>query len=207
MDSPELVLSTLAAPSDSKSPTQYVPRARYCIFRGFWAELPENKHNDAKQNPRVYESDLPTITTDVRMEKVGELFGSSAGKAESDDQVQGSGGGGPVEAVWWIKDEGVQWRLKGYAYVVAPDIESDSGSSGVRTVKSEIGERMRVVKGMEGKEGDWSWTKEITAHFGNLSPGMRGTLDQKLMEAKTLMLTACRHVQGSSAGPTIRSTI
>jgi len=40
-------------------------------------------------------------------------------------------------------------------------------------VKSKIGERLRVVT-EAGKDG-WSWEKELTAHFGNLSPGMRGS--------------------------------
>lgn len=136
-----------------------------------WAELPENKHNDAPQNERIYESELPTFTTDVRMEKVGELFGSSNGHATEDKQTHGSGGGGPVEAVWWIKDTGTQWRIKGQAYLVAPDIEGEGeGKSGVRTVLSEVGRRMRRVKG-----GNWSWGKELTANFGNCSPKMRGT--------------------------------
>lgn len=135
-----------------------------------WAELPENKHNDAPKNERIYESDLPTFATDVRMEKVGELFGSSDGHASEKKQTHGSGGGGPVEAVWWIKDMGTQWRIKGQAFVVAPDIEGDGEqSSGVRTVKSEVGARMRNVK-----QGDWSWGKELTAQFGNCSPKMRG---------------------------------
>jgi hypothetical protein len=56
---------------------------------------------------------------------------------------------------------------------VANDIEGNDESSGVRTVKSEIGSRMRAVQ--EGKEGDWSWKKEVDGHFGNLSPGMRGS--------------------------------
>ena len=135
-----------------------------------WAELPENKHNDAPQNERIYESELPTFTTDVRMEKVGELFASSEGHAVDREQVQGSGGGGPVEAVYWIKETGTQWRIAGKAFVVGEDIEGDGNqSSGVRTVKSEVGARMRAVK-----EGEWSWGKELTAHFGNCSPGMRG---------------------------------
>jgi pyridoxamine 5'-phosphate oxidase len=173
MDSPEFVLSTLQPTSDPNSPTPYVPRARFCIFRGMWAELPENKHNEAPQNERVYASDLPTFTTDVRMAKVPELFASSAGKGEV-EQSQGSGGGGPVEAVFWIKDVMTQWRIRGEAYVVGPDIEEEGGgTSGVRVTKHKIGERMRVVK-EEGKQ-DWSWDKEVTAHFGNLSPGMRGS--------------------------------
>ncbi len=138
-----------------------------------WGELPENKHNEAPRNPRAYESEMPTFTTDVRMQKVLEIFSSSAGHAEKDEQVQGSGGGGPVEAVWWIKDTGTQWRIKGEAFVVGTDIEGEGGeSSGVRTVKSEVGERMRVVDGSKGHE--WSWGRELTGHFGNCSPGMRG---------------------------------
>ncbi len=138
-----------------------------------WAELPENKYNDATHNERIYESDLLAITTDVRMAKVPEIFGSSPGHGTV-EQSQGSGGGGPVEAVFWVKGAMTQWRIKGEAYVVAQDIEGEGEeSSGTRTVKSKVGERMRVVK-EEGKE-NWSWSKELTAHFGNLSPGMRGS--------------------------------
>ncbi|KAF2103201.1 hypothetical protein NA57DRAFT_63841 [Rhizodiscina lignyota] len=174
MDSPEFVLATVAPAASA--PTPYLPRARYCIFRGMWAELPENDHNPAETNEKVYESDLPTFTTDIRMEKISQLFASSPGKdgLESVEQILGSGGGGEVEAVWWAKGEGVQWRLKGRAFVVGMDMD-EGNDSGVRTVKSEVGERMRVVKGMEGKEEQWRWGKEITGHFGNMSPGMRGT--------------------------------
>jgi pyridoxamine 5'-phosphate oxidase len=140
-----------------------------------WASLPENEHNPAPLNPPVYESDLPTFTSDVRMEKIPEIFATGPGKGER-SQAQGSGGGGPVEAVWWVKEVGVQWRVKGTAFVVANDIDQEGHeeSSGVRTVKSEVGSRMRVKEGMGGKEGEWSWGKEVTGHFGNCSPGMRG---------------------------------
>lgn len=175
MDSPEFVFSSLHAAPEG-SPVPYVPHARYCIFRGFWAELPENKHNDAPKNERVYGSELPTFTSDVRMQKVPEVFASSKGKigaAGEDTPHGGCGGGGPVEAVWWVKDIQVQWRIKGEAFVVGPDVDEDEGnSSGVRTVKSEVGKRMRVLK-EEGVE-DWSWSKELTGHYGNMSPGMRG---------------------------------
>lgn len=177
MDRPEFIFSTLH-PAPQGSPTPYLPRARYCIFRGFWAELPEKKHNQAPKNDRVYESDLPTFTTDVRMNKPFELFASSSGHAEDPSQAEGSGGGGPCEAVWWVKDVMVQWRIKGQAFVVAPDIEGEAKpgeeSSGVRTVKSEIGARMRVLK--EEKKDEWSWSKELTAQFGNMAPGMRGEI-------------------------------
>jgi pyridoxamine 5'-phosphate oxidase len=182
MKSPEFVLGTLdAAPSGS--PTPFVPRVRYCIHRGFWAELPENKHNDAERNPQVYQSDCPTFTTDVRMEKVGQIFATSAGHAESSEQVQGSGGGGPVEAVYWNADTGTQWRIKGRAFVIAPDIEGDDESSGVRTVKSELGKRMRIVD--EGKEGEFSWQRELTGFFGNQSPGIKGMNGRYLCAVQT----------------------
>jgi pyridoxamine 5'-phosphate oxidase len=173
LDSPEFAFSSLQPNEDKNASTPYVPRVRYCIYRGMWAEGPSNKHNTAEQNERVYESDLPTFTTDVRMSKVPEVFASSAGHGDV-SQSQGSGGGGPVEAVFWIKDVMTQWRFRGEAYIIGPDIEgSGDESSGVRTVKSKIGERLRVIK-EEGKDG-WSWDRELTAHFGNLSPGMRGS--------------------------------
>lgn len=80
------------------------------------------------------------------MHKVPEIFASSAGHGDV-DQSQGSGGGGPVEAVFWCKEVMTQWRFQGTAYVVGEDIEDDGEqSSGVRTVKSRVGERMRVVQ-------------------------------------------------------------
>jgi len=175
MDSPEFVFSTLS-PSPKESPVPYLPRARYVIFRGFWSELPENKHNTAPKNQRIYESEMPTITTDVRMRKLYDIFATSKGHATDEDQTQGSGGGGPCEAVFWVKELLHQWRIKGEAFVIANDIEDEEHgqeSSGVRTVKSELGSRMRIVK-EEGKE-HWSWKRELTGHFGNLSPGLRGS--------------------------------
>ncbi|KAF2752991.1 hypothetical protein EJ05DRAFT_229943 [Pseudovirgaria hyperparasitica] len=177
METPQFVLSTLT-PAPAGSPTPYLPRSRYVIYRGFWGTLPENKHNVVERNPRVYESEMPCITTDVRMQKTFELFSSSEGKATEEEQVQGSGGGGPVEAVWWVEgDVQTQWRLKGRAYVLCKDDIEGEGeeSSGVRTVKSEVGRRMRIVPEGEGKEGVWSWSREIKGHFGNNSPGIRGS--------------------------------
>ncbi|KAF2473940.1 uncharacterized protein BDR25DRAFT_302000 [Lindgomyces ingoldianus] len=172
MQQPQFVLSTLAA-APAGSPTPYVPRARYCIFRGFWTELPENKHNHAERNPKAYESDCLTFTTDVRMEKVGQIFGTSAGHADSNEQAQGSGGGGPIEAVWWVEETGTQWRVKGRAFIVADDIEGRENSSGARTVKSEVGKRMRVID--ESKLNEWTWTRELSGTFGNQSPGIKGS--------------------------------
>ncbi|KAI9705585.1 MAG: hypothetical protein M1836_006341 [Candelina mexicana] len=193
MPSPEFVLSTLhptsmtvsSSTSSNPAPTEYLPRARYCIYRGMWGELPENKHNEAEQNERVYESEMPTFTSDVRMAKIEEIFATGKGRGGK-EECQGSGGGGPVEATWWVKETGTQWRISGKAFVVGEDIEGEDSrtegyeqggkeSSGVRTVKSEVGGAMRVKEGMEGKVGDWSWQRELTAHFGNNSPGIRAS--------------------------------
>ena len=102
----------------------------------------------------------------------GAANGSASGGGAS--QTQGSGGGGPVEAVWWIEETGTQWRVKGRAFIVADDIEGSNESSGVRTVKSEVGKRMRVVN--QANEGQWSWARELTGTFGNQSPGIKGKL-------------------------------
>ncbi|KAI0541070.1 pyridoxamine 5'-phosphate oxidase-domain-containing protein [Xylaria digitata] len=91
------------------------------------------------------------------------------------ERLKGSGGGANVEAVFWARKPGVQWRVRGHAYVLAPDIESSSEG---REVIALLKSRMRLVASTDihaktGKE--WSFAREITAHFGNLSPTMRGT--------------------------------
>lgn len=109
------------------------------------------------------------------MEKVSELFTTGPGHAEDASQMQGSGGGGPVEAVWWVEEVGLQWRIRGTGWVVRGEDMDQGGendNSGVRTVKSEVGERMRVEK--EERREEWSWGREVTGHFGNCSPRMRG---------------------------------
>lgn len=143
-----------------------VPRARTCILRGMWASLPENKHNDAPRNPEIYESDMPAFTTDARMQKVPEIFGS--------EPSTGSGGGAPVEGMWWVTETQTQWRIRGTAWVLGPDIDSEAG----KPARDAVGRRMRktVDAGKDaGLAEQWSWAKEVTGHFGNCSPGMRGT--------------------------------
>lgn len=86
-------------------------------------------------------------------------------------ELEGSGGGGVCEAVFWVKgDVMVQWRVKGRAYVLGHDIDEKTGEY----VRKELQERMRVV-GSEGNTQEWSWSREVTGHFGNMSPGMRGS--------------------------------
>ncbi|KIX10290.1 uncharacterized protein Z518_01372 [Rhinocladiella mackenziei CBS 650.93] len=156
------------------------PRVRTCIFRGFWATLPEIEHNKLPKNPPIYESDCPTFTTDARMSKVYDIFVTGKGKGDLAQSQSGSGGGGPVEAVYWIKDLRTQWRVRGKCWLVAADDIEDgeeAQNSGSVTVKAEVGRYMRVKKGSEHmeKDKDWSWKLETENYFENLSPMMRGT--------------------------------
>ncbi|KAK8052150.1 hypothetical protein PG993_003535 [Apiospora rasikravindrae] len=183
MRPPEFVLSTIRRiPASSASfgindgnGFCLTPRARTCVYRGMWASIPVNPKNDAELNPDVYEADMLTFTTDVRMDKMPELWedGAVAPEAESiegNGAWTGSGGGGPVEAVFWAKEPMVQWRIRGKAIVVGPDIEeSDAG----RAAQKALMCRMRKREG--ASDDHWSFAKEVTAHFGNLSPGMRGS--------------------------------
>lgn len=175
MKSPHFTLSTIrrapaAAGGDGFS---YMPRARTCIFRGMWASLPVTDKNDAPLNPDVYESDLPVFTTDVRMDKMCDLWGASA--ADSPEAWKGSGGGGPVEAMWWAEGPMVQWRVRGRAYVLGPDVdESECGREVQSVLESRMRRRPKENKDDEVEKG-WSFAREVTAHFGNLSLTMRGT--------------------------------
>ncbi|KAH7035603.1 pyridoxamine 5'-phosphate oxidase-domain-containing protein [Microdochium trichocladiopsis] len=222
MPSPEFSLSTIrkvrsgrgatssrsSAGGGSGGQVEVTPRVRTCVFRGMWADMPVNPKNEAERNPAgVFTSDLPVFTTDVRMDKMPELFGvevdedaepgragagaAGAGGAKADEKVVGSGGGAPVEAMFWVKDSMVQWRLRGRAYVLAPEDADDgdissgadgaSSEAGKKTVKTIL-ERMRPVDGSSSNSNSnseatkpWSVRREIYAHFENLSPGMRGT--------------------------------
>ncbi|PNY25422.1 Uncharacterized protein TCAP_04638 [Tolypocladium capitatum] len=168
MDSPTFVLSTLHAsdPSSASAP-RFVPRARTVVFRGMWASLPVNPKNPAPLNPDTYQTHLPTITTDARMDKAPELLET----ASAPDGPQ-SGGGGPVEGVFWAAEAKTQWRLRGRAYVIGPDIDSPVAAP----VRAALAPYMRRRTGAAaGAGGSWSWSRELTAHFGNLRPLMRGT--------------------------------
>ncbi|KAF4985040.1 hypothetical protein FDECE_16871 [Fusarium decemcellulare] len=162
MDSPTFMLSTLHHHDSSTASEAITPRSRTVVFRGLWGELPANPKNKAPLNPSLYESDLLTITTDVRMEKIPELSPDGSSPAQS-------GGGGPVEAVFWAVPSKTQWRLRGRAYLLGPDIDESSAA----LVKGALEKHMRLKD--NGDSGSWGWSKELTAHFGNLSPGMRGS--------------------------------
>ncbi|KAF9872278.1 hypothetical protein CkaCkLH20_10105 [Colletotrichum karsti] len=189
MASPEFTLATIHAgptPTAGQQPS-LSPRTRTVIFRGLWASLPVNPKNTAELNPQVYESDMLTLTTDARMAKVPDFFGSSSTTAS--DGTTSSGGGAPVEACFWT-DAKVQWRVRGEAYVLGPDIEGSSSAA----LREKLLSRMRRLSESEAHKrtaedlpsevrghvvaadgSGWRFDREVTAHFGNLSPGMRGT--------------------------------
>lgn len=99
------------------------------------------------------------------MAKIGDL--ELPGRKES-------GGGGMVEAVFWVEGKGTQWRVRGQAWILGSDIDDGEGA----WARQAVDLWMRRVKKQDGDgEGDeeWSWKREITAHFGNLSPMMRGS--------------------------------
>lgn len=156
------------------------PRVRTCIFRGFWTTLPENEYNKLPKNPRVYESDCPTFTTDARMDKTYHIFATGKGKGDLAQSRSGTGGGGPVEAVFWFKPTNTQWRIRGKCWLVAADdIEGgtqEAQNSGTVTVKAEVQRYMRTREGSNDAEmNKWSWRQEIENYFENLSPLMRGS--------------------------------
>jgi hypothetical protein len=173
-----------------------LPRARTCVFRGLWATHPlpgyKPEHNRAPLNPPLYESDCPVFTTDARTDKAAEIL-DSAGEDEIAASGGACGGGGPVEACFWVdvpsssESEGMgvktQWRVRGHAWVLGGDADAEE-DAGARKVREVLMRRMRKKKagdddnsgGEGGGEGKgWSFAREVTAHFGNLSPLMRGS--------------------------------
>lgn len=155
--STSFTLSTVGYDSQSRP----VPRSRTCEFRGFWPS--PNLHESAVealtnqgvgQNPAVYDSDMISLTTDIRMEKVGQITSS----------------GNIVEGVFWLMDVGNQWRVKGEAFVVG----DPSGGTHEEAARKEIQKGVRR-QGNDGDANDWDWERQVTAYFANHSPAMRGT--------------------------------
>lgn len=177
LDSPTFTFSSLH-PGAAGPSQQTEPRGRTCVFRGMWASLPPNDKNNAARNPDAFESDCLTLTTDARMAKVPELFDS--GETGDSPVSSSSGGGGPVEAMFWVAETGTQWRLRGHAWALShADIGGADGSAaspGAKAAREAISKRMRpTTSSSSGEAGQWSWEREVEAQFGNLSPGMRGS--------------------------------
>ncbi|GKZ31178.1 hypothetical protein AbraIFM66950_011390 [Aspergillus brasiliensis] len=145
--STSITLTTLSTPPLSKTP---FPRSRTVEFRGFFPTL--NLHSSAIQslkdqhiglNPDIYESEMIALTTDKRMEKVKELESSR----------------GVVEAVFWLREVGNQWRVRGKGVIIGDDIQGEK----------EREARGFVERGLRRK--DTTTTGDGDGSFKNPPPG------------------------------------
>jgi pyridoxamine 5'-phosphate oxidase len=113
------------------------------------------------------------------MNKAFEIFVTGKGKGNREESRSGTGGGGPVEAVYWVKDVMMQWRVRGKCWLIsADDVEGETDAaqnSGTVSMMAEVGRYMRRVGGNNSSDEDWSYRREVINHFENLSPMMRGT--------------------------------
>ncbi|KAJ5485697.1 hypothetical protein N7539_005685 [Penicillium diatomitis] len=145
-----------------------VPRVRTCGFRGFFPELklhPSGQKDLDQQvedggNPPLFESDLLSFTSDIRMEKLRQLDST----------------GNSIEAMFWLKEVMVQWRIKGQAYYIgSPAAESGKESD----LQAQLFKALRRKDDYHGDEKadfkKWTWDKAITKYFANHSPAMRGS--------------------------------
>lgn len=157
---PDYEFTVATVGHDSKG--RAVPRVRTCGCRGFFPELklhPSGQKDIESQvedggNPSVYESDLLSFTTDVRMEKLHQLD-------KSDDLI---------EAVFWLKGLMIQWRIKGRALSIGnPSINSKEEEH-----QKEIGTWLRPKANGDDNIQKWTWEKAVTEYFANHSPAMRG---------------------------------
>ncbi|OBT62469.1 hypothetical protein VE03_08019 [Pseudogymnoascus sp. 23342-1-I1] len=134
---PSFTLSTLHHAPSLTPP--YTPRARTCIFRGMFGSR--------ARGAAAATSELLTFTTDVRSGKVPDILGPGQGDRRA------SGGGGRVEAVFWVEGVRTQWRIRGDAWVIGPDIGGEG--EGAESVRTALRGRMRGVGEGWGWEGEW----------------------------------------------------
>lgn len=112
-------------------------------------------------NPLAFDSDMPTITTDVRMLKCPEMLANNN-----------------VEIMAWtgppVASTNTQWRLRGRAFLLgSPQGLEDSVE---RTAREGVARGMRRRKEeVDGAaEEAWTFEREVTAYFANMSPGIKG---------------------------------
>lgn len=161
--SSEFTLSTVARDVAKNRP---VPRARVCGFRGFFPtpQLHQSAIDALKKqgdglNPDVYESDMLSFTTDIRMEKASQIQ-----PLGSDSFV-----GNDVEMVFWLKDVANQWRVKGAAFMIG---DPDGAPLEEGRAKEELQKGLRACSGENGD--DWTWERQVTMYFANHTPVLRG---------------------------------
>ncbi|KAK6348810.1 hypothetical protein TWF730_009580 [Orbilia blumenaviensis] len=174
-------IQALACPTFSFATTSQIggvstPHVRTLVFRGFYAELPANKYNPVSGNSG-FASDLITFTTDKRMEKFRDLGGVEGFASSSSVSTITNN----VEACFWIPSAenpmvGKQWRIRGRCFVLPRDLETESEEA--RETKKWLLENL--TKEGEGGGNDFDFAREYKAHFGNLSPLLRGSFRNPL---------------------------
>ena len=92
------------------------------------------------------------------MEKTGQI---QPGSSESD-------AGNEVEMVFWLKDVGSQWRIKGIGFVIG-----DQDGGGVEDKAREGIQKGLRVRSEDGR-GEWTWERQVTTYFANHTPILRG---------------------------------
>lgn len=173
---PLITFSTTAPHPRTGEPT---PRSRTCVYRGIWADMTldpravqalqedaagssgDGTKSGTAINPLAFDSDMPTITTDVRMLKCPEMLANNN-----------------VEIMAWtgppVASTNTQWRLRGRAFLLgSPQGLEDSVE---RTAREGVARGMRRRKEeVDGEaEGAWTFEREVTAYFANMSPGIKG---------------------------------
>ncbi|KAL5352178.1 hypothetical protein ACLOAV_002124 [Pseudogymnoascus australis] len=151
---PIFTLSTLHHTPSLTPP--YTPRARTCVFRGMFGS--------SARGAAAAASDLLTFTTDVRSSKVPDILGPGQGDRRA------SGGGGTVEAVFWVEGVRTQWRIRGDAWVLGPDVGGEA--EGAEAVRSALRGRMRG--GGEGWGFEGEWEKQFAGMGRELKKGLAG---------------------------------
>ncbi|KAK6333530.1 hypothetical protein TWF718_011338 [Orbilia javanica] len=173
-------IQTLACPTFSFATASQAggivaSHVRTLVFRGFYGELPANKYNPVSGNIG-FQSDLITFTTDKRMEKFRDLGGVEGVASSSLPTVTNN-----VEACFWVPSDGnpmigKQWRIRGKCFVLPRDLEV--ADKAVGETKEWLVERLSKEGGGDGS--DFDFAKEYKAHFGNLSPVLRGSFRNPL---------------------------
>lgn len=157
--------------------TDHLPRVRSIGHAGFWSI--------ATTKGRV-DSPCPTFTTDSRDNKVAHIFG----KDETDRSLpgfdvfgRGSGGGGSVEAVYWLAKVKMQWRLRGKCHLItdgAGDDNLDSGQDnthdhqqrrqeGLTSSKAAIRPHLVSSDHDSIQDDDSAWEAEVQGYYQRLS--------------------------------------
>lgn len=103
--------------------------------------------------------------------------------------------GHAVEMLFWLKDAGNQWRIRGEAFAVGAGADATAGhvDGAEGFARDEIRKGMRRVqrkrpqegegegesrKDEEGRAEEWTWERAVTTYFANHTPVMRGMLLQ-----------------------------